>query len=62
MTVFIFNSLDESDGKSGVRSDVIIDDRLGLRTVDVVTTEFSEVATKVKASTLTQPLSLQVFN
>lgn len=62
MTVFIFNSLDESDGKSGVRSDVIIDDRLGLRTVDVVTTEFSEVATKVKSSTLTQPLSLQVFN
>ena len=61
MTVFIFNSLDESDGKSGVRSDVI-DDRLGLRTVDVVTTEFSEVATKVKSSTLIQPLSLQVFN
>ena len=40
----------------------MIDDRLGLRTVDVVTTEFSEVETKVKSSTLIQPLSLQVFN
>ena len=29
MTVFIFNSLDESDGKSGMRSDVI-DDRQSL--------------------------------
>ena len=61
MTVFIFNRLDEGDGKSGVRSDVV-GGRLGLRTVNIVTTEFSEVATKVKSSTLTQPLSLQVFN
>ena len=31
----------------------VIDDRLGLRTVVLVMTEFSEVATKVKSSTLT---------
>ena len=37
MSIFIFNRLDESGGKTGMRNDVI-DDR-GLRTIGVVVAE-----------------------